>query len=361
MKILFDHLCFNQKFGGVPKYFVELIKRIPKDDVILSVRFSNNEYLKELSIKNLYSFLSIVNFKGKARLEKFIGIILSISYLLKNNFNIYHQTHYDPYAFIFLRKKVKIVTTIHDMNYLTIPNYYKFSKKKIKNQLISMKKADHIITVSNNSKNDICKYLKIPEDKISVIYHGIDTSKYANISAHDSASPYILFVGARNAYKNFVGFVNSFAILKKKHFDLKLYCAGIYPSSSEKTFLKQAGVIDSVMFFQASDEQLISLYKGAKLFVFPSYYEGFGLPILEAMAANCPIALSNTSCFPEIAQEAGAYFNPYDINDMTSVIEKVLSDEDYCFDLKEKGEKLVKKFSWKKCAHQHMEVYQSLL
>lgn len=361
MKILFDHLCFNQRFGGVPRYFVELIKRIPKDDVILTVRFSNNEYLKELSINNLHSFLSSVNFKGKARLEKGIGIFFSLPYLLRNDFNIYHQTHYDPYAFKYLGKKVKTVTTIHDMNYLAIPSYYTANKRKTKNQLISAKCANHIITVSNNSKNDICKYWNIPEDKISVIYHGIDTSKYANISAYESSSPYILFVGARNSYKNFEGIVNSFSLLKKKHHDLQLYCAGNQPTVQEKLFLKQAGVIDDVKFYQASDEQLISLYKGAKLFVFPSYYEGFGLPILEAMAANCPIALSNTSCFPEIAQEAGAYFNPYDVDNMTSVIDHVLSDKDYSFELKEKGNKLVKKFSWEKCAQQHMEVYESLL
>ena len=361
MKILFDHLCFNQKYGGVSKYFVELIKRLPEEDVIQTIRYSNNEFLKELSIKKLYSFFPSIEFKGKARLESCIGKIYSAPSLLKNDFNIYHQTHYDPYAYRYLDKNVKTITTIHDMNFWTIPDFYPKNSRLMRNQLISAQKANHIITVSHNSKKDICKYWNIPADKISVIYHGINTEQYNSTPAYISPHPYILFVGSRNKYKNFEGLVKSFSILKKKYPDLKLYCAGMSASNQDMSLLKQFGISNSIMFFQASDQQLISLYKGAKVFVFPSFHEGFGLPILEAMAANCPVVLSNTSCFPEIAQEAGSYFNPYDVDEMTAVIDNVLCDVDYSLSLKEKGAKLVKDFSWDKCAQQHIKLYQSLL
>jgi glycosyltransferase involved in cell wall biosynthesis len=361
MKVLYDHLCFMQRYGGVPKYFVELLKRMPIDDVVLTVRYSNNEYLKELSIEKLHSFFRSSNFRGKARLESEFGKIFSIPSFFNKDLDIYHQTHYDPYAYKYLDKKIKTVTTIHDMNFWAIPSYYSLNNRTMRNQEISANKANHIITISNNSKNDICKYWNIPEEKISVIYHGINDISHNNIPEYESSNPYILFVGARNIYKNFEGIVKSFSHLKKNHPLLQLYCAGNQPSNQEKKMLKQFGILDSVMFFQASNEQLISLYKGAKVFVFPSFYEGFGLPILEAMAANCPVALSNASCFPEIAGEAGAYFNPYDIDDMTSIINNILCDGSYALSLKEKGSKRVKDFSWDKCAQQHLKVYQSLL
>jgi glycosyltransferase involved in cell wall biosynthesis len=361
MKVLFDHLCFNQDYGGVSRYFVELIKRIPKEDIILTVKYSNNEYLIELPGKRLHSFFSNINFKGKARLIREFGKFFSIPFLLKNDFDIYHQTHYDPYAFKYLPDKVMKITTIHDMNFWTIPSYYKNNNSTMRNQIISAKKADHIITISNNSKNDICKYLNIPEEKISVIYHGINILQFNSIVPFELFKPYILFVGSRNKYKNFEGTIKSFSQLKKMHPDLQLYCAGNPASNQEINLLKSFDVLDSVMFFQASDKELIAFYKGAKVFVFPSFYEGFGIPILEAMASNCPVALSNTSCFPEIAQDAAAYFDPYNIDDITSTIDIILSDENYSSSLKKKGAKRVKDFSWDKSVKEHLKIYQSLL
>ena len=361
MKLLYDHLCFMQKFGGVPKYFVELIKRMPAKDVILTVRFSNNEYLKELSEGRISSFLSNYRFRGKARLESEIGKLFSIPVILNKDFDIYHQTHYDPYAFKYLPKKVKSVMTIHDMNFWAIPDYYAPNSRTMRNQINSAKKADHIITISNNSKNDICKYWNISEDKISVIYHGINNEQYDTMPAYTSSNPYILFVGSRNKYKNFEGILESYSRLKTKYPDLHLICAGDSSSNLDLALLDRFRIVDSVKFIQASNKQLISLYKGAKVFVFPSFYEGFGLPILESMAANCPIALSNTSCFPEIAQEAVAYFDPNDINDMTTVIENVICDEKYRSSLINKGARRVKDFSWNKSAEEHLKVYQTLL
>ncbi len=361
MKVLFDHLCFNQRHGGVPRYFVELIKRLPSNDVIMTVRFSNNEYLKEIDLGRLSSFLPGLTFRGKPRIENSIGKLFSIPALIKNNFDIYHQTHYDPYAYRYLNKNVKIVTTIHDMNYWTISGYYSANNRKKQNQLVSAIKADHIITVSENSKEDLCKHLNIPEKKVSVVYHGISTDQYNETDAYDSPDPYILFVGSRNEYKNFEGIIKSFARLKKKYPDLKLYCAGSPVRKPEIMILKELQLSDSVIFIQASNRQLISLYKGAKVFVFPSFYEGFGIPILEAMAANCPIALSNTSSFPEVAQDAGAYFNPHDVDHMTSVIDNLLNNEQYRRSLIEKGNKRIKEFSWDNCARRHLEIYNYLI
>ena len=362
MKVLFDHLCFWQKYGGVPRYFIELMKRMPKDSYLTTVKFSNNEYLAELPNIKYHSFLKGIQFIGKARLESEIGKIFSIPYLLNGNFNIYHQTHYDPYAFKYLSKKIAKVTTIHDMNYYAIPSYFSKNPRLKKQMEESLRHIDKIITISNNSKNDICNYLNIPEDKVTVIYHGVDVEKIHNINRNDIFNePYILFVGARNKYKNFDRFIEAFILIKRQYPNLKLYCAGNMPSKSEMLYLVSKKIDKSIRFISASDTELILLYKHALVFVFPSLYEGFGLPLLEAMASNCPMAISNTSCFPEIALDAASYFCPTDVDSIVNAIMRVLSDDDFRLKIIEKGQSRVKNFSWEKSVEEHIKLYNSLL
>ena len=362
MKILYDHLCFWEKYGGVPRYFVELMKRIPPELYIETVKFSNNEYLKELPQIHYYPFLKGMKFKRKARLESEFGKLFSIPYLIRGNFDIYHQTHYDPYAYKYLSRRIKTVTTIHDMNFYAIPEYYSKSPLLKRHMEISIKRADKIITISKNSKKDICNYLNIPEDKITVIYHGIDLNKFSKkIDLNHSLNPYILYVGSREKYKNFNRLLEAFSIIREKYPDLWLVCVGNSPSKTEVNAIAAKELIKVVKFIQASDDELIYLYKNALLFVFPSLYEGFGLPILEAMAARCPLALSNASCFPEIALDAASYFDPKDIDSMALAIERILQDEQFRKDIISKGAQRVTSFSWEKSVEQHLDVYKSIL
>ncbi len=362
MKVLFDHLCFWQKFGGVPRYFVELMKHLPNDYYILTVKFSNNEYLKELPNIKYCSFLDNFYFKGKARLESEIGKLFTIPYLIRDNFDIYHQTHYDPYAFKYLSKTTRTITTIHDMNFYVIPEYYPKRIYLKKQMETSIKKVDKIITISNNSKRDLCNYLDVPENKVSVIYHGVDLKKFqSEKSDKNYKEQYILFVGARNKYKNFKNLLEAFTILRRQYSQIKLYCAGPSPTKAENELIFSKKIIDSVRFIQATERELVSLYKNALFFVFPSLYEGFGLPILEAMAANCPIVLSNTGSFPEIADNAGLYFNPYSIDDIYTQMKCVIENSALREKLKYNASIRVKDFTWERCVKQHLEVYNSLL
>ena len=360
MRILFDHLCFWQKYGGVPRYYVELMKRLPTSTYVTTVKFTNNEYLKEIPSIHVRPFLKEYYFRGKARLENEIGKFFSVPYLLKSDFDIYHQTHYDPYAFKFLSSRIKRVTTVHDMNYYAIPEYYP-AKVALKRKLEkSLKKVDHIITISQNSQKDICNYLNVPKEKISVIYHGVErNNKTKAVSL--PPMPYVLYVGARNKYKNFVKCLEAFSLLREKYRDIFLCCTGIPPTKAELAFLREQRVEDYVKFYQASDEELRFLYQNALFFIFPSLYEGFGMPILEAMINHCPVVLSDTSCFPEIAQDAGLYFNPEDIEDMYDKMCLMVENEELRIGLVAKGNERAKDFSWEKCAAQHLEVYKSLL
>lgn len=360
MKILFDHLCFWQRYGGVPLYFSEIIKRLPPEKYILTARYSNNVYLEQLGI-HIKPFLKDCTFRGKSRIEAEIGKLWTIKDILSEKYDIYHQTHYDPFAYKWLSSKVRTVTTIHDLNFFAIPEFYPENSKLKRDMVASIGLADHIITISQNSKSDLCKYLDYPEDKITVIYHGVDMQRFSAASEIKDKEDYIVFVGARNKYKNFVNMIKSFAILKQKYSSLKLYCIGTQPTHEEITLLTACGVLNDVRFMRSADNELPNIYHNALMFVFPSFYEGFGLPILESMASGCPVVLSGTSCFPEIAKDAGLYFEPHDVESIASEMIRLIEDSELRKAQIIKGYRRVNDFSWDVSYEKHLEVYRSLL
>ncbi len=361
IKICYDHLCFWEKYGGVSKYFVEIIKRLPPHQFKLLLRYSNNEYIKEIPNIKIHHLLNSYNFKGKARLISEVGKLFSIPNLIKGDFNIYHPTHYDCYGLRHIPKRVRTVATIHDMNYFTIPEYYPPHPINKNNQIIMARSVDHIITVSKKSKEDLQEYLNIPESKISVIYHGIDQEAFQNAPLIKYEQPYLLFVGRRNQYKNFNILLHAIATLSEQGFECNLVCAGLPATNSEWQKISDLKINGKVSFIQASDIELVNLYKQAIAFVFPSFYEGFGLPILEAMAAGCPTLISDASCFPEIAQDASLYFNPAEVDSLIEGIKKIIEDDNLRSSLVTKGAKRVRDFSWERSVRNHLRTYKSIL
>lgn len=361
IRILYDHLCYKEKYGGVSRYFTELIKRIPGDNRSLIVKFSNNEYLKELNDINYINFLPKLNFRGKPRLIGELGKLFSLPAIRKGRYDIYHPTHYDCYGLDAVPDHVKTVATIHDMNFFVIPEYYPESLPNKVFQERMTKSVDHIITISQNTKSDIIKTWDIPEEKISVIYHGIDKKWVEHIPKIQFRDHFFLFVGRRSKYKNFELALHAFASLKKRYKTIKLYCTGSDLTSNERRIIHDLGVTNDVVAIQASNETLINLYRQAIGFIFPSQYEGFGLPILEAMASNCPCILSNASCFPEIAEDAALYFDLNNDNELEMNMEMLLIDKELRNNIIHNGNLRVADFSWDKCARQHMEVYKSIL
>lgn len=361
IKVCIDHLCFWEKYGGVSKYFVELIKRFPPETVKFLLKFTNNEYVKELPNIKTHTVLPNKNFKGKARLISEIGKIVSIPQLIKGNFDIYHPSHYDGYGLNIIPKRIRTVATIHDLNYFKIPQFYPPNSRNKRNQERMIKEVNHIIAISNKTKDDLQELFGVEESKISVIYHGIDTNWIRNSRPIEYLEPYFLFVGRRSEYKNYKSVLYAMQIVKLKFPEIKLYCAGLQPSQSEIQLIKDLGLVNNVKFISASNEELANLYKQALGFIFPSFYEGFGLPILEAMSANCPTIISNASCFPEIAKDASLYFSPENQEELAYQMLRLIDDNSLRQDLIARGNERIKDFSWDKSAQQHMEVYKSLI
>ena len=173
---------------------------------------------------------------------------------------------------------------------------------------------------------------------------------------------YILFVGNRASYKNFDNFSKALIPLFKINKKLNAVCAGGGEfSDKEINFFKTFNITDKFRQYSVNDSDMTLLYKNALVFVFPSLYEGFGLPILEAFNCGCPVAASNRGSLPEIAGNAAAYFNPEDISSITDAINNIIADDGTKEKMKKNGFEQLKKFSWEKTAEKTLDVYNSIL
>lgn len=357
MKILFDHQLFSwQRYGGASKYFAMLLNALPREMWQTTTIYSNNAYVEALNLFPHHNFLEKFFFRGQGRIMHELNKKHTCNEIAKGNFDVYHQTHFDPFSLRYLGDK-PMVTTFHDINFSTLnPN------PTVENwQKISLNRADKIIAISKNTKKDLIRLFSIPENKISVIYHGIDRINFAENYPAIFDFPYILYVGSRSNHKNFDRLCDALPLIFKKWPDLKLVCTWKSFTQDEKKMFNLKHLSNHIIHVSANEHQMRQLYQNAELFVFPSLYEGFGMPILEAMASGCPIAISNSSCFPEIADDAALYFDPYKPEAIADSISRILDSSELRDSLITKGYERVKNFSWEKCAQQHIEVYKSLL
>ena len=364
MKILYDYeIQVNQRFGGVSKYFYEIISRIKnyKDTTIdLPVILPKSYDISRLTGKKSFDY--------PYRVAKYISILNSyyLKVLLKyKKYDVIHQTQY---SFSFPKSvDSKICVTIHDMIWELFPETDPDgSRAKSKKEAID--RSDKIIAISETTKRDLLSiYPDIAEDKITVIHHGVSYNDNVLIPKSEWVpEKYVLYVGTRNEYKNFPTFVKSMITLLKDDSNLYVICTGYKSFSKDELDLMvdiETGMSYSDRFIQkkCSDSEIIMLYQNAKCFAFPSKYEGFGMPILESFACNCPVALSDTAIFHEVAGDAGLYFNPDDQQSMSSAIKKVIYSDEITLEYKEKGQRRIKDFSWDKCAQETYAVYKKLL
>lgn len=356
MKILYDSQVFAmQKFGGISRYFYKLVKyNYGLYDYTFAGKYYDNIYLSEIS--KLGAFPIKHNFKGKGRIIDFSNKYSNINAIKSENYDVFHPTYYNPIIF---PKNKPVVITAHDFIHEIFPSYYSKVDKTAEVKRKIFNKANKIIAISQNTKNDLLNfYPDIDEEKIDVVYHAIewDICKEKKKSIIDK--PYILFTGVRTLYKNFILFLISISQLLKKY-DLNLLCTGKEFSPDENAIINILGLSDRVLNLFGDEETLKTCYENALCFVFPSLYEGFGLPILEAFASKCPIAISNTSCFPEIAGEAAVYFDPYSQDDMRNKIEDLVLSKTKQMELVDKGIEQFKKFSMDSMIKKTMKVYET--
>jgi len=365
MKVLFDDQIFSsQVYGGVSRYFAQILKQFHKDRLLefnLSLLYSENDYIKDAQFAKNWSFLKDKNFKGSYRVLTFLKKLNrwnSVRNMVHQKFDLFHPTYYDPYFLEHIGDKPFVLTVYDMIHEIYLGKYFQEGDLTIQRKKKIAKKAAHIIAISENTKKDIIQFYGIDENKVSIVYlaNSLDIQKAKKVKVPEK---YILFVGDRMRYKNFVFFVKSLAEVLKKYKDLSLVCAGGGAFKPEEIkLLEELGVKERVLQCAVDDAQLTFLYKHALCFVFPSLYEGFGIPILESFYCGCPVLLSNKSCFPEVAQDAALYF---DETSLENVLEKIICDKTLRQHLSEQGLKRVQDFSWNMAAQKTKKVYEKVL
>ena len=385
MKILYDYQAFTiQKYGGVSKCFCELISRLPPNiQWEIGIKESDNIHLHQsqliTSLRNSKiskeTFITKKHFRGKFRLYNYINDFFpnfpsveninrkySINLLKRGDYDIFHPTFFDNYFLPYLNGK-PFVLTIHDMIPELFPEYFKRNDMQIVMKKELIQKASAIVAVSEQTKYDIVHLLNTDPEKITVIYHG--GPNINNSSAKEKPlfeNPYILYVGTRSAYKNFTQFLKAFALFHKEVPDVKLICTGSSFTKAEQSLIENLKISHSIINFFADDKQLANLYAHALTFVYPSLYEGFGMPILEAYAYGCPVILSQCSCFPEIAKEAALYYNVQ--KGEKELMNRLLEIYNYSDiqrqNLIQLGYERLSNYSWEKSSAQLAQLYNNM-
>lgn len=374
MRVLFDHQIFSyQSHGGISRYFAELLRWLPMQrgvEVELALRHTANEHLAGMPGRPSRDVLPFLD--GASRLRLLARYVpnrrFSNARIRRGAYDVFHPTFFDP-AFLRPLDGRPFVLTLHDLTPVVFPEL--FPRRGLYGRLVTGRwiesmgvlaaKAARIIAISASTKADAVRHFGLDAAKITVIHLGISLNPdlSADLPGVDLSRPYLLFVGGRSGYKNFAAFTRAVAPLLQSHRELGVVCVGGGPfCADERSLLLQTGCGDRFAQVGATDAQLATLYRHARALVFPSRYEGFGLPIVEAFSCGCPCVVSAASSFPEIAGDAAVYFDPDDVGSMGGAIATVLGDPSLRESLIARGAVRANLFSWEETARRTLAVYR---
>jgi len=366
MKVLYDHQTFTlQTYGGISRYFYELYSRFNLSDqeATIPLMFSNNAYLNTQTSRKVKSYFPNNNFPGKFRIQETLNRWSSSREIKGQKFDIFHPTYYDPYFLKSIGNKPFVVTFL-DMIHEKFAFQYKEladDKESLENKKLLLKNASKIIAISESTKNDIIEIYGVSGNNIDVIYLGNSILPEKGRQSRLIEGKYLLYVGNRSVYKNFSFYLESIAdiLISEK---LLLVCAGggMF-NSDELEFINKLGLTNLVKFVGVNDHILKNLYSNAEAFVFPSIYEGFGIPVLEAFACQCPCLLSTGGSLSEIGGDSALYFSPDNANEIRSTLMDVLNDQALKTKMINLGTERLKLFSWDKTASQTLNLYKTLI
>lgn len=367
MRIAFDHQIFGwQQYGGISRYAFELALALHEDggqEVAIFCPLSVNRYLEHAPAGLLRGGRRVPVFPKSGRIYRALNNRLAGLPMRRFNPDIVHETYYSARGVTV--GNARRILTVYDMIHERFPENFSSADPTCREKALAVARADHIICISEQTRQDLIEFLQVPREKTSMVHLGfaLKTSEQPVEGRELRQRPYILFVGSRGGYKNFDQLLKAFASSPVLRTTLQLVCfggGGFRPAELEA--IAKLG-LDRMAVIQVSgnDEMLAHHYRRARAFVYPSRYEGFGIPPLEAMSFDCPVACSNVSSIPEVVGDAAELFDPSDLNSMSKALERVTSDEPRRQALVALGRERLKRFSWTACAEATREVYKGVL
>jgi len=373
-KILIDALSLLSPLTGIGRYTYEIshrLKDLSKDEYEIFFNYgyhskelyelSNNQSAVEKKTKKLNFFL-----KKIPLLKKLVKpFYLYITKFYTTEYDLYFQPNFIPNKNI---KAKKLICTLHDFSFLLQPQWH--PKERIDyfvQNFDLIKKADHIITGSNFTKQEIVYHMQLPQDKISVIYHGVNHEVYKEYPSNelqetktvfDLPKKFLLFVGSIEPRKNLLTLLKAYTLLKNEQKDeLPLVLVGFKGWENKETMQEIEKNKEHIRYLgYVTETHLAHIYNLATIFIYPSLYEGFGLPPLEAMACGTPVIVSNVASLPEVCGDAALYVEPMDLQGIIDKISLLANDEKLRGELSKKSKLQAAHFSWDKAAQEHLKI-----
>ncbi len=377
MKIGFDAKRTFHNFRGLGNYsrtlMESLFKYYPDNEYYLYTPLYKDHRALAWAKKHSKGRVITPKFSGGKMMSSAWRSLFLTPVLEKDNLDIYHGLSHELPPGIG-KSKIKSVVTIHDLIFMRYPEYFPqidrwVYKKKFK---AATEMADKVVAICEQTKTDLIELLGCPEEKIQVVHQSCSPDFYsrkedAGLEAirakFELPEYYILYVGALEERKNALSLVKAFSRLKD-HIPHELILVGRgkeYKKQIEKEIINQGLQLRVKILETVENDDLPAIYQAASLFVLPSFFEGWGVPIVEALFSETPVITSKGSCFPESAGEYSQFVDPHSIEDIADNIEKVLFDEELQKEMIYHGRIHAEKFHWKNTSANLMELYKGLL
>lgn len=364
-KIVIDALSLLGPLTGIGRYTYENAKelvRLNNYQIDYFYGYTSDKLITPSSAQGTKSLRSLI---VKNPLVKSVirNVMFRLSGMMASRYDLYWQPNFIPNRSI---KANKIVATVHDFSWEIYPEFQPIERVKYFQKYFysSIGQCNHIITGSEYTKREIIERVGIAPDKITVIHHGINHSIfYPRQSTKQPLQKYILAVGSIEPRKNLKNLLTAYAALDKSLRDeYHLLLVGAVGWNNQE-IVNEINRLSQWVHYSGyiSDDELAILYTNASLFIYPSVYEGFGIPPLEAMACGTPVIVSDASTLPEVCADAAYYVDPLDTQSIKEGILKILSDETLQKEIIAKGFARVKEFSWEKSALEHQKVFDKVL
>lgn len=365
VNVAYDHQVFSwQEYGGISRYFYELAARVDtasgfSASIIAPLHI--NRYLggRAAAVRGV----KVPVLPNTLRLRGAINRYASAALVRLAKPDLLHETYYEHNNYAY--KGCPVVITIHDMIHEKFADQFASHDRASEAKRDAVRRADRVICVSENTRRDLIELFDADPSKIDTIHLGFALRRNAGeLLAPISRRPYLLYVGQRGGHKNFLTLVDAYVsdARIRSNFDLVAFGGTPFTAAEVAEIRRKAGPdAERIRHLSGDDTRLSHAYINATALVYPSLYEGFGIPPLEAMSMGCPVLCSDTSSIPEVVGDAGLYFDPRSPESIRQAICTVVDSDELCSTMAERGRSRVKLFSYERCAGQTMDVYRTLM